>query len=293
MSKARHLLRRIQSIKNTRKTTYAMKLVAGAKLRKIQDLTISSRAYEDYLVRILKNILVEGYSNPLFEINTTAHKLLYVVIGSSRGLCGGFNVNVKKHLDNVIARHNAPENELIVLGKKLAEILRFTGKYRIADLVENIPDTPDINFAQDVLSLIKSRFLSGSYRAVYVVYTNFFSVMAPKPDSKILLPLRLEAQMSSEEAVQDTYIFEPSLTEALDYLVPRLADIKMLQALLESKCSEHASRMIAMENATRNAGELVGKLTLLANKIRQSSITAEILDIIGGAEATVDSGQQV
>lgn len=292
MSKARHLLRRIQSVKNTRKTTYAMKLVAGAKLRKIQDLTVSSRTYEEYLVKILRNILVEGYSNPLFEANESAKKVLFLVIGSSRGLCGGFNVNVKKYLDRVLNTDDKLKSqaELLVLGKKLSEILRFTGKYKIIQTVDNIPDTPDINFAQEVLNVTKSRYLSGDYRCVKVIYTNFFSVMAPRPDSKILLPLSLEAASTTEEAIQDTYIFEPSLPEALDYLVPRLADIKMLQALLESKCSEHASRMVAMENATRNAGELVGKLTLLANKIRQAGITSEILDIVGGAEATVESG---
>lgn len=122
-----------------------------------------------------------------------------------------------------------------------------------------------------------------------IIYTHFTSVLSPKPAFKLLLPLKLELVGGVQSS--DSVLFEPSLAEVADYLIPRLLDTKMLEALLESKCSEQAMRMVAMENATKNAGELAAKLTLIANKLRQSSITSEILDIIGGAEATKKESQ--
>ncbi|MCS6962297.1 MAG: ATP synthase F1 subunit gamma [Deltaproteobacteria bacterium] len=283
MPKGREILRRIQSIKSTRKTTYAMKLVAGAKLKKIQDLTISSRDYERALLAILSNIFIEGYSHVLFEKRADTETKLIVAIGSSRGLCGGFNSNLKKALEKFVSNHCC---EVFVVGRKLAEILRFTRKFSIIEVIDIVPDLPDINFTQMVVDRIKKHYLDKRYQEVKVLYTNFFSVLAPKPEFKVLLPMELEISRVGEE-VKDTFLFEPGLREALDYVIPRLVEVKLLQAFLESKCSEHASRMVAMENATRNAGELAEKLTLVANKLRQSGITAEILDIIGGAEAAV------
>ncbi len=279
MSKARHLLKRIQSIKSTKKTTYAMKLVAGAKLKKMQDLTINSRAYEKALLNILLRIFVESYSSYLFE-KREGLLILLVIIGSSRGLCGGFNMNIKKYVEK---KYDVNKVECLVLGKKIAEILNFWGKVNIKQTIPMLPDIPDINYAQDVAKLIKEFYKEGKYSSVEIVYTDFLSVLSPKPNSKLLLPLKLEIEARKEEDVKETFLFEPDVKSVLDYIIPRIVETKLLQALLESKCSEHASRMIAMENATKNAGDLAEALSLLSNKIRQASITSEILDVIGGA----------
>jgi F-type H+-transporting ATPase subunit gamma len=289
MSKARFLLRRIQAIKNTQKTTYAMKLVAGAKLKKVQALIEGNRLYEAKLLHSLKALNSDQFSSPLFEGKHSEGPVeVLAVVGSSRGLCGALNTNIRRFLHDFLAKKSNP-CKLFVIGRKLFEGLQFSKKFPIIDCVEDCPDIPSIKFAQEINKKLIDLFFTDEVGRVTIIYTHFTSVLSPKPAFKLLLPLKLELVDGLQSS--DSVLFEPSLAEVADYLIPRLLDTKMLEALLESKCSEQAMRMVAMENATKNAGELAAKLTLIANKLRQSSITSEILDIIGGAEATKKESQ--
>lgn len=292
MAGLKEIRRRLKSVKNTKKITSAMKLVAAAKLRKTQEAVVRSRAYTDALKGVLSQLQGGSeFSHPLLEARETVKRVRVLVLGASRGLCGGFNTNVNRRVDalhkEIAAKHPGCEIDTVILGKKPAEHYRRIGP-TLPDAQENLSDDPTNWPTQQVCQDQEIAFLKGEIDELYVVYTRFRSAISMIATSERLLPLDKEvlasANATSGAAVGVT-LFEPNPQRVFDAVVPRIVRAIVRQASFDTKASEHASRMTAMDNATKNASELIHALTLKFNKLRQTGITSQLLDIVGGAEA--------
>lgn len=294
MAGLKEIDRRRKSVRNTKKITYAMKLVSAAKLRKAQEAVTRSRQYTDAINGLLAQILQEtgasGFSHPLMQPHNEVKTIAFLVIGGGRGLCGGYNTNLNKKVDAFIkekTNNGAIPSVSYILGKKPAEHFRRVKRaYQTAHekLGEDANTWPINEVCQD----LEHQFLEGKIDELYVIYTKFKSALSMNPTADKLLPMdpsSLPAATSTVEQGSGTTIFEPSTQEVFAALIPRIMRSKVRQAALDAKASEQGSRMTAMENATKNASEIIYTLDLKYNKLRQSRITAELLDIIGGAEA--------
>jgi F-type H+-transporting ATPase subunit gamma len=289
MAGLRDLKRRLQSVKNTKKITYAMKLVSAAKLRKAQEAVARSREYTKALDDVVTTLSTESASllgsHPLCEARTEIKKIVLLVIGGGRGLCGGYNTNVNRRIESSIKelKSSNPNSEIVlhILGKKPAEYARRVG-HKIERSIEDLPEDPTKWPLAEFIANLEHEFISGKVDAVYMVYTKFFSALTMTVEKNQILPRNLK--LSSDKASAKTKI-EPDARSVFMAAVARSFRAEVLQAALDAKASETASRMTAMDSATKNAGDLIKKLQLTYNKLRQASITAELLDIIGGAEA--------
>ena len=292
MAALNDIRRRIGSVTNTRKITYAMKLVSAAKLRKAQEAVIQARDYRNKINELLGSILADPsveVSDALLE-KRSVKKVKLVVVGGNRGLCGGYNTNLYKRLDALLKEQAqaGAEVEIVCVGKKPAEYLRRTRRdYAKAyeDLGEDATTWP----VAEIMESIVNDFLTGKCDQVILAYTHFKSALSMQVKADVLLPLSPESVTQAKGASTKTgtgvTLFEPSAKDVFSALLPRVALCNLTQACLDAKASEHGSRMTAMDAATKNAGELRAKLTLYYNKVRQQKITAELLDIVGGAEA--------
>ncbi len=292
MAGLKEIRRRLKSVKSTKKITSAMKLVAAAKLRKTQEAVVRSRAYTDALKEVLSQLQGGSeFSHPLLEARTAVKRARVLILGANRGLCGGFNTNVNRRVDalykEIAAKHPGCEIDTVILGKKPAEHYRRIGRVYL-DAQENLSDDP-INWpTQEVCQDQEIAFLKGEIDEVYVVYTRFRSAISMVATAERLLPLDKEALASANTATGAAVgvtLFEPNPQRVFDAVVPRIVRAIVRQASFDTKASEHASRMTAMDNATKNASELIHALTLKFNKLRQTGITSQLLDIVGGAEA--------
>ncbi|MCI5066347.1 ATP synthase F1 subunit gamma [bacterium] len=297
MAGLKDIKRRIKSVGNTKKITYAMKLVSAAKLRKAQDAVKSAREYTDTLGQLVAQVLAVTESSelthPLMEERSQVARVRLVVVGGSRGLCGAFNSNVNKQIERSLtdlrAEYPNAKVDTYVLGKKPREFVERSGieSVRTLDaLPESALDWPIDEIAQD----LENAFLTEEVDRVYVLYMRFQSAMSQTPTLEQILPLQaiLASEGGEEDAAPSLTLFEPSAEKVFESLVPRILRTQIQQAALDTKASEHGSRMVAMDSATKNAGELGRALTLKHNKLRQGAITSELLDIIGGAEALND-----
>lgn len=300
MAGLRELRRRVTSVRNTRKTTYAMKLVSAAKLRRTQDAATRSKAYTQGLYELLSTLVRAQEEaivmHPLMDVRPIKN-VLVVIIGGSRGLAGGYNANVARAVEtcmsDLAARENSPNVEWVLFGKKVAEYFRrHRLPYREAH--ESLPEEPLKWPLAELCSSIEHDFCSGRVDEVILIYTEFRSALSLVPHIERVLPIDqtsliakawTSAKRSSQFGDESKLLFEPSPKEVLFALIPRIFRTFVRQACLDAKTSEHASRMTAMDSATKNAGELIDALKLKYNKLRQSNITSELLDIIGGAEA--------
>lgn len=297
MAGLKEIERRLASVKNTKKITYAMKLVSAAKLRKAQDAVGNARGYTD-AVNILLNKLLEGRDkdkvlHPLMEERPEVKKVGVLVVGGARGLCGGFNTNLNKRMAEFYSTQGkSAEVDAVVLGKKPAEFFRRV-KLAYSSSYEKLPEDANVWPFEEICTHLETRFLAGNIDQLYVAYTKFKSALSVEVRVEQLLPfslgevaLELQVEPSPDSLqVGGKVIFEPSTDEVFSAIIPRVFRAKVRQACLESKASEHGSRMAAMDAATKNAGDLINRLRLTYNKLRQSGITSELLDIIGGAEA--------
>ncbi|MCB0328671.1 MAG: ATP synthase F1 subunit gamma [Bdellovibrionales bacterium] len=300
MAGLKDIKRRIKSVSNTKKITYAMKLVSAAKLRKAQDSVNSARQYTDALGELVGQVLsvtdTSELTHPLMEERAEVRRVRLIVAGGSRGLCGAFNANVNKQVDkalkDIALDYPNAERDVYVLGKKPREHVvrkRYTCFKKLDDLPEEALAWPIEEVAQDV----EDAFLKGEVDRVFILYMRFESAMSQTPTLEQLLPLQAVSTAgdeSNDEAslASSLTLFEPSAEKVFESLVPRILRTRIQQAALDTKASEHGSRMVAMDAATKNAGELAKSLTLTHNKLRQGAITSELLDIIGGAEALSD-----
>jgi F-type H+-transporting ATPase subunit gamma len=299
MAGLKDIKRRIKSVKNTRKTTYAMKLVSAAKLRKAQDAVLASRAYADTISELVSRLSAgsqgEELSHPLMKVSSEVQRVLFVVVGASRGLCGGYNANIDKAVRQYSKacreKYAGVEIDFLVFGKKPAEALK---KLRIQPVQTHLdlPDSVALWPLEETGKFIERSFLDGHYQEVRLIYTRFRSPVSMNPVNETLLPMSPEEAVSeaddsslSSPTAGGTQLLEPSASQVFEATLPRILRIKLQQACMNAKAGEHGSRMVAMDNATKNAGELAKSLTLLHNRLRQSAITGELLDIVGGAEA--------
>jgi F-type H+-transporting ATPase subunit gamma len=269
-----------------------MKLVSAAKLRKTQDAVVRSRGYTDSLKAVLAQLQGSNeFTHPLLEARPTVKKIRVLVLGGSRGLCGGFNTNINRKVEalfrELLAKNSDAEISSVILGKKPAEYYRRVGRTYI-EAIENLPDDPNNWPIQDVCQRLEIEFLRGEFDELHLVFTRFRSAISTVPTAERLLPLSKDSVTSntpSSVAATGVTLFEPNPQKVFDAIVPRIVRALVRQAAFDTKASEHASRMTAMDNATKNAKELIHSLTLTRNKLRQSGVTSQLLDIVGGAEA--------
>jgi F-type H+-transporting ATPase subunit gamma len=277
--------RRITSVKNTRKITRAMKLVASAKLKKAKDAATAAQPYQETLQRVLDRVVssVADIEHPLLTIPDNENDVLVVYIGSDRGLCGGFNSQLLKSTTAEIKRLQSEGKtvRMIVYGRK--GLAHFSGlDVELVDThVNNVPTMYEGLTAELAADLVV-RLNENQFSVAYLAYNRFVSTMTQKPVLDQLLPMSVDV---GEEAGPSDYLYEPSGQEILDDLLPMAMRTRVFQAFLDTEAGEQASRMTAMDNATRNAGEMIDKLTLQYNRARQAAITKELIEIISGAEA--------
>jgi F-type H+-transporting ATPase subunit gamma len=286
MAGAKEITGKIKSIENTRKVTSALEMVSASKIRRSQDMMKATRPYARMMKRVIGHL---GKANPEFRHPFTVEhdredRIGYIIVSTDRGLCGGLNSNLFKKVVNDIAgrQKQGATVSLVTLGKKASSFFKRI-KVEIAAHASGLGEKPKI---EDLIGLIK--VMLDAYREhridrVYIAYNDFVNTMTQQPAIDQLLPL----PPTEDEAVRDIwdYLYEPDAETLLDLVLVRYIEALVYQAVLENTASEHAARMIAMKNATDNAGDLIDELTLVYNKARQAAITQEISEIVGGAAA--------
>ena len=284
------LKKRIKSVKSTQKITKAMKMVAAAKLKRAQDSAEKGRPYSEKMNNIILN-LSEGISDkenaPKLLSGTGKDQIhLCVVMTSDRGLCGGFNSNIIKKAKSYFSRLSSEGKELkiITVGSKGNDQLKriFGDK-----IIENISfkNSKNANFfdAEKVSKIIIERFQKEEFDICTIFFNQFKNVITQIPQAQQIIPLKTD--IDDKEKSEDNYEFEPDEDEILTNLLPKNISTQIFKAMLENSASEQGARMSAMDNATRNAGEMVDKLTIEYNRSRQAAITKELIEIISGAES--------
>lgn len=275
--------RRIRSVKNTQQITRAMKMVAAARLRRAQDRIVAARPYAAALRQVLSSVAsrVESQDHPLLR-RREEKKVLLLVVSGDKGLAGAFNTNIIKAAQNTARERGWSELELITIGRKSSEFFRRRN-IPVRHQAVNIFHTLTPGHAREIADIITEDYVTERVDAVYILYNQFRSVIAQIVTLDRLLPL--EREEAKQEEVEVEYLYEPGPEQILTELLPRHIEFQIYRALLESAAAEHGARMTAMESATKNAGELIDSLTLSYNRIRQASITREIIEIVSGAAA--------
>jgi F-type H+-transporting ATPase subunit gamma len=280
------LKRRIRSVRNTQQITRAMKFVAAARLRRAQERAVAARPYARALNAVVRSaaLRIPETAHPLLARRPEQRVLLLVVSGE-RGLCGAFNANVlRRAVEFLRGRPSADGVEVIALGRKGRDALRKQRWTMAAEYVD-IGARVQAERAAEITKAVVDRYLSGEVDAVYIVFNEFKSVLAQVLRLEKLLPIEPDAPGAEAEsgATPVDYLYEQPVNELLERLLPRYVEAQIFRALAESAASEHAARMTAMDSATRNAKELIDKLTLYMNKVRQAAITKEIIEVVSGA----------
>lgn len=292
MASLKFLRNRITSVKSTQKITKAMKMVAAAKLRKAQQNAENARPYSEKLNSIilnLKNSVNDIDSAPKLLVgNQKEETHLCVVLSSDRGLCGGFNTNIcrkaKIFFEKVIEQNK--KLKIIVVGSKANDQLRRKYSQYIIDKI-SLKDEKVISFAkaQEITDKILNLFTRNEFDTCTLFFNKFKSVILQIPQAQQLIPVSINEKLDQENKNNIQYEYEPEENEILENLLPKNIATQIYTAFLENQASEQGSRMTAMDNATRNAGELIGKLTINYNRTRQAVITKELIEIISGAES--------
>ncbi len=292
MASLKEIRRRIGSVSNTKQITRAMKLVSAAKLRRAQDGAINGRSYSNRLRGIISTLLGElpgDFHHPLLDVREEVKSRRVIVISGERGLCGAYNANVLKAIDATEAKEADVNLSFVAIGGRTVSAGKRAGWNMIESherLSENATEWPVADIANEAIEA----FSSGKCDEVVIYYTKFVTAMTQVVTREVLLPVSKESLKSEDSDVEiDENVkapkTDPSPNILLSNLIPLIVTATIRQAGLESKASEHAARMTAMDSATKNADELTDKLTLYYNRARQSAITTELIDIVGGAEA--------
>jgi len=286
MATLKAIRKRISSVRNTQQITKAMKMVSAAKLRRAQDAAVAARPYAEKMSELLKNVAVRvsNDAHPLLQTREEK-KIELVLFTSDRGLCGGYNANLIRSAEAFIRRH-APDKEveLTLVGRKGADHFRRR-RAPIADRYLNVLATPPDELATAIGQKLIARFINREIDAVYILYSHFRSALSQVPTLEKLLPVSLTETRDNEPQQLTEYLYEPGVEQLLASLLPRITDVVVQRALLEATASEHGARMTAMDSATNNASKMIGSLTLQMNRARQASITRELMEIVGTAEA--------
>ena len=284
MANLKEIRNRITSVGSTMQITSAMKMVSAAKLKRAQDAIIQMRPYANKLTELLVNLSasLDSSEGGGFSSERDIKSVLLVTITSNRGLCGGFNANIIKSAVSLINNDFKEKNvSLISIGKKSSEFFKKNG-YNLVNSFDDIFSDLTYDKTSIISESIMSEFLSGSYDKVVLVYNQFKNAATQNVMNENFLPV--EAPSENDIVIGD-YIFEPQKKQIVEELIPKSLKTQLFKAILDSHASEHGARMTSMHKATDNASELKKDLTLSYNKARQAAITAEILEIVGGAEA--------
>jgi F-type H+-transporting ATPase subunit gamma len=293
MATLRDIKRRIKSVKSTQQITKAMELVAAAKLRRAQGRAVQARPYAEGMEQMLRNLAatLSAMQHPLTEERPVKARALFV-FASNRGFAGSFNAAVVRYAETLLRGDEGKTLRLVLIGKRPHDYFRRR-TYPILHSYTDLGDQAQLEVAQAVTQRAIELYRSGEVDAVDLVYTKFISAMTRQVVRVPFLPLgsigvgegAAATAAASAPAVARDYIFEPDAATLVGRLLPRYATTRMLQAFAENHASEHAARMLAMGAARKNAGELIDALVLRRNRLRQATITKEISEIVGGAEA--------
>jgi len=284
MSTLRDIKRRINSVRNTQQITKAMKMVAASRLRRAQETILASRPYALKMLEVLASLSLRTNpgAHPLLEVREP-HKVDLLVISSDRGLCGAFNANIIRRAEAFMRENPDWEFTLHVIGRKANDYFKRRD-YNIRKVSLNILQDTSFAHAAVMGTDIVDSFLKKEYDQVFVVYNEFKSAIAQRVVVEQLLPIK-PLDISEEDYFPVEYTFEPSEEVLLEELLPRHINVQVYRILLESAASEHGARMTAMESATKNASEMIDKLTLVYNRSRQAAITKELIEVVSGKEA--------
>ena len=286
MASSKEITGKIKSIENTKKVTSALEMVSASKIRKSQEMMNQTRPYTRMIRRVMGHLSKANpeYRHPFTVRREETRKVGYIIVSTDRGLCGGLNINLFKLVLNSIRewQDKGAEVSLVTLGKKASAFFKNL-KVEIAAHASGLGEKPQIEDLIGSIKIMLDAYREESVDLVYIVYNDFINTMSQRPMLEQLLPL----PDTEDEEVRDIwdYIYEPDAEALLDTVLVRYIEADVYHAVLENLASEHAARMIAMKNATDNAGDLIDELTLAYNKARQAAITQEISEIVGGAAA--------
>lgn len=290
MASLKDIRKRISSVTSTRQITSAMKMVSAAKLKKAQDAIIQMRPYADKLNQILVHLssALDQSEGNLFAEQRATEKVLIVVMSANRGLCGGFNSNVVRGVQSLMAEKypelwKNKQIDLLMLGKKGAEILKGKG-YGTWPQHNDLMEKPSYAKSEVLASQLMEQFSSGEYDRIELVYNQFKNAGSQVMVKEQFLPVEIDSD-EDDSAHDPFYIFEPSLEYMIESLIPQALKTQFHKAILDSQAAEHGARMTAMHQATDNATEMIRDLNLEYNKARQAAITSELIEIISGSEA--------
>ncbi|MEK6553206.1 MAG: ATP synthase F1 subunit gamma [Bacteroidota bacterium] len=294
MATLRDIKSRIKGVKNTQQITKAMKMVAAARLRRAQENIVNAKPYSRKIAEMLQHLfnIEKNFSNPLF-IEREVKKISLIVVTSDRGLCGGFNMNIIRKTEEIIKNQFADYYQsgslmLYCVGKKGND--HFTKRnYKVEGSYPGIFSNLNFEFASGLIKELTSKYISGETDKVLVIYNEFKSVIQQKTTVEQLFPIKPFETKVNEPIHDIDYIYEPDKANIINKLLPRHLNAQMWTALLDSYAAELGARMTAMDMATENAKELIRSLNLTYNKVRQASITKEILEIVSGANALKES----
>ncbi len=287
MASLKDIKKRIGSVKNTQQITKAMKMVSAAKLRRAQEAAVAARPYAEKLQQVLANLAgrEEDDAHPLL-VQRGKGRALIILMTADRGLCGGFTANVSKAAERFIRANEQGFEaiDLMITGRKGKEFLRS----RVGDNIVKVHENLGANLSYKTASLIGQEvvesFEDETYDAVFLFYNAFESAISQVVTLEQLLPIKPESDQDVDEDSVD-YIYEPNRLEVLSQILPKMVEVQIFRGLLESTASEHGARMAAMDSASRNAADMIEKLTLQYNRARQAAITTELMEIISGAES--------
>jgi F-type H+-transporting ATPase subunit gamma len=295
MPTLRQITSRIRSVRSTAKTTRAMSLVAGSKMRRAQQMALAHRPYAEQLHWLLADVVesLNAMGGPV-EGETSLHPLLerreivthgLIVLTPDRGLCGGLPTSLIRRAGAYVVEH--PETKIIAVGRKGVDFFRRTRRDSMIGEFQRLGDYPSYDDSLPISRLVMDAYTSGEVDSVDIIYPNFINTVLQRPDTLELLPVSVHEDAETKDV---EYIYEPDAGSVLTTLMPRYVEVEVYRAVLEMAASEQSARMVAMRNATDAAQELIEQLTLLRNKVRQEQITKELLDITGGVEAMAAHG---
>jgi F-type H+-transporting ATPase subunit gamma len=281
----RDIVRRIDSIRNTQKITKAMQVVAATRLRRAQAAVKATRPYAEKMVEVLQTVgeRATEYKHP-FLVRREGKRAVMILVTTDKGLCGAINVNNIRAGTRYMTEHHAEGQRYVTVGRKGRDFLLRYRREVIAE-VSGVSDRPTLAEILPAITVALEEYTKGNTDAVLLCYSKWVSTMKQEPTVRVLIPAEIPQREGGSAGPRADYIYEPDPESVLDGLLPRYVETQVFQAVLENKASEYSAKMIAMQNATNAAGDLIDALTLYANKVRQAGITTELMEIVSGAEA--------
>jgi len=283
----RDIVRRIDSIKNTQKITKAMQVVAATRLRRAQAAVQAARPYAEKMVEVLQTTTERAseYRHP-FLIRREGKRAVMVLVTTDKGLCGAINVNNIRAATRFMTENYPDDQRYVTVGRKGRDFLLRYRRSVVAE-VSGVADRPTMAQILPAITVALDEYSKGNTDAVILCYSKWISTMRQEATVQTLVPAEIPKRESQQQqsGPRADYIYEPDPESVLDGLLPRYVETQIFQAVLENKASEYSAKMIAMQNATNAAGDLINALTLYANKVRQAGITTELMEIVSGAEA--------